>query len=141
MLAALLFSAQSILAHQSVHQTEDVAAVATLLMEIERGSAELEDIRFEDLEVNDALSPQTFVSFATECPIERINTVPSSDIRQAIFVTWDCHDYRTEGRRELTDLRKAVFFFRGSQITRVKFGTPEVITVGAQKPAPGRAEH
>jgi len=134
---ALLVAAQSAGPVYSESQVQDIAAVANLLNGLEQGSARLDGIRFESLEENEAISPQEFVSFATQCPIEELSVVPSSDIRQPVFVSWDCHSYQHEAPRRLSENRKAAVFFKDDAIILIKFGLPEVITVGGTENSDG----
>lgn len=134
--AALLLATPATTATFLPSQTADIAKVATLLAELEKGAAAFEGIRFEGLENNEAVDLQDFIAFAKKCPVEQLNGVPSSPIRQPVFVSWDCHNSRKDAARKPSDNPKAAFFFDGDAITLIKFGVPEVITVGGGKASP-----
>lgn len=107
----------------------DVAKVKTLLQDIREDTAALDQIRFETLESDEELSSSEFARFSLECPILQIDALYFSDIRQPIFVTWDCTDFRLHDRTQIRSLRKAIFRFEDEEIRHVKFGIPKVFTV------------
>ena len=110
----------------------DVAKVASLLESILEGNAALDAIKFEAQTGSVSLNSSEFIRFSLECPISRIDVLSFSETRQPIFVWWDCTDYRLHNSPQLGDLRSASFWFKDTEISLVKFGTAQVVSVGSK---------
>lgn len=131
-LAPVLALAAPVSAHNDSFRheyTRDLYAVAALLESIRNGHAIQSEIKFEGLNEPEVKSASDFSKFSLECPLSRISTIVHSDIRQPIFVTWDCTDYTIDDRTQLSDLRHASVRFKSASIVRIKFGVAEVITI------------
>jgi len=113
----------------NLNYTRDVETVATFLQSIRDGEEAYGHVRFEPLDSTDPREPSEFARFSVQCPLWRIEAMPHSDIRQPVFVTWDCTDYRIHDSARIRDLRQASFWFENQKIRLVKFGTPKVVSI------------
>ena len=113
-------------------QTERFAIAASFLAQGMTGGDVTDNIKIENHESESQPSLEEFFTYAEECKLEEIYTIPQSQ-NAPIMVQWDCTNILKPGSDVGLLKRQAAFSFARGKISRMVFGKSKSLELSWEK--------